>query len=394
MDDVSLVGTWLGGYELLERIRPGSIGDVYEAQQPSLKRRVGLRVLRPTFCADDHYRSAFLREAEILGALEHPHIIPVHDSGVQDGIPYIVMRLMKGGLLEERIQQEGGLSLQETAAIIGQIGGALEYVHAAGYTHGPTPRNIIFDHWGSPYLVGFMNANLPPEAILARGSRAYAPPERWLGQPETPATDQYALASTAYTMLTGHTILGDALNLPGNLLYRTPPQSYNPDVPLAVNAVFDRALARKPDERYPTVMDFSREFAQALRAVPQHVFISYSRRDKEYARQLAEYLRRGGFKVWIDDQIDYGDAWFREINEAIKSCAAFALLMSPDSEQSEWVQKEILLAKRYKRPIFPLLLSGEEFPIVIDIQFADVRGGALPDTDFYRRLRRAVYGEG
>ncbi len=67
--------------------------------------------------------------------------------------------------------------------------------------------------------------------------------------------------------------------------------------------------------------------------------------------------------------------------------------MTPHSQQSEWVKKEILLAKRYKKPIFPVLLDGEEFPIVIDIQFADVRSGGMPTVDFHRRLRRAVFGD-
>jgi hypothetical protein len=140
-------------------------------------------------------------------------------------------------------------------------------------------------------------------------------------------------------------------------------------------------------------MDFAREFEKAIAAVPQQVFISYSRRDKNYAAQLREHLLHNGFNVWIDSQIEYGDTWFKEIDEAIKTCAAFVLLMTPDSYESEWVQKEILLAKRSKKQIFPLLLKGEEFGIVIDLQFADVRNGEMPDVNFHRRLSRAVFGD-
>jgi TIR domain-containing protein len=71
---------------------------------------------------------------------------------------------------------------------------------------------------------------------------------------------------------------------------------------------------------------------------------------------------------------------------------AFLIVMSPEAEQSEWVQKEVLLAKRYRRPIFPLLLRGEEMPILIDLQFADVKNGEMPGPDFYRRVTRSIYG--
>ena len=117
-----------------------------------------------------------------------------------------------------------------------------------------------------------------------------------------------------------------------------------------------------------------------------HIFVSYSHKDQIYARAFANDLRKHGFDVWIDDRIDYGDRWFEEIEQAIVECAAFTILMSPDSRQSEWVQKEILIAKREKKPIFPLLLSGQEFGLLIDMQFADVTSGTLPNAEFYRDL--------
>ncbi len=121
-----------------------------------------------------------------------------------------------------------------------------------------------------------------------------------------------------------------------------------------------------------------------------HVFISYSHDDQPYARALADDLLRRGFDVWIDDRIDFGDRWFRVIVEAIRACAAFLVIMTPEAEQSEWVEREILLAQREKKPLFPVLLRGQEFPLLITIQYADVTDGCLPPPGFYDRLEKCA----
>jgi len=121
-----------------------------------------------------------------------------------------------------------------------------------------------------------------------------------------------------------------------------------------------------------------------------HVFISYSRKNQQYARKLAEDIRKHGFDVWIDDHIDYGDRWWRTIVKAIEDSAAFVIIMSPDAEESEWVERELLLAQRSQKPIFPLLLEGREFALLITTQFANVSDGSLPKEDFYTRLGRVT----
>ncbi len=122
-----------------------------------------------------------------------------------------------------------------------------------------------------------------------------------------------------------------------------------------------------------------------------YIFISYSRKDQDYAAQLADDLTKRGFDVWIDNRnIDFGDDWFNEIEKGIIGCAAFIILMSPESKESHWVKREILLAYKQKKSIFPLLLEGEEFPILIELQFADVRDAKLPPDSFYERLAKVV----
>ena len=91
-----------------------------------------------------------------------------------------------------------------------------------------------------------------------------------------------------------------------------------------------------------------------------HVFISYSHRDTGYAHGLADSLQRNGFDVWIDERLDYGSQWPHELQTRLDSCDAFILIMTPRSYASEWVQNELQRAKRKLKPIFPLLLEGDE----------------------------------
>jgi formylglycine-generating enzyme required for sulfatase activity len=121
-----------------------------------------------------------------------------------------------------------------------------------------------------------------------------------------------------------------------------------------------------------------------------HVFISYSRQDQAYVHRLADDLRRRGFDVWIDDRIDYGDRWWQVVVRAVRDCGAFIVVMSPDAEHSEWVEREVLLAQRENKPIFPMLLEGKEFPLLITTQYADVQGGDFPQSDFFDRLRQVI----
>jgi hypothetical protein len=121
-----------------------------------------------------------------------------------------------------------------------------------------------------------------------------------------------------------------------------------------------------------------------------HLFISYAREDQAYTRKLADDLRAGGFETWMDDRIDFGDRWWQMIVQAIRASAAFIVVMTPDAEQSKWVEREILLAQREGKSIFPLLLRGQEFPLLIEVQYADVSDGQMPPTSFYERLARAA----
>jgi hypothetical protein len=122
-----------------------------------------------------------------------------------------------------------------------------------------------------------------------------------------------------------------------------------------------------------------------------HIFISYSHKDMDYAYKLADALQTKGFDVWIDARLDYGSQWPHEIQKQLDACGAFILVMSPRSFASEWVQSELQRAKRKLKPIFPILLEGEEPWLSVEsTQFYDVRGEKFPDTAFYSTLKRVL----
>jgi tetratricopeptide (TPR) repeat protein len=123
--------------------------------------------------------------------------------------------------------------------------------------------------------------------------------------------------------------------------------------------------------------------------VTARVFISYGRTERDYVEQLAPYLAAQGLEAWFDRDIAYSAQWWQAIVDRIRSSHALVLVMTPELEQSEWVVKEVLLARREGKPIFPLLLRGEGLPLVIDIQHVDVSGGIMPPPDFVANLAAA-----
>ena len=118
-----------------------------------------------------------------------------------------------------------------------------------------------------------------------------------------------------------------------------------------------------------------------------HIFISYSHKDIGYAQKLVRALEQEGFSPWVDERLDYGSQWPLELQEHLDTCEAFIVLMTPSSLASEWVQSELSRAKRKNKPIFPLLLEGDETWLSVEsTQYVDVRSGNLPPEKFYLQL--------
>ncbi len=278
MNIQDLSGKTLGQYELRELLGLGGMSAVYRAYQLNLKREVAVKVLPPALARERNYVQRFSREAETAAALEHPHIVPVYDYGVENNTSYIVMRLLDGGTLADRLMENNTRpTLDDVARLLSQIAGAFDYAHSRGVIHRDVkPSNMMFDAQDNAFLVDFGIAKMLENTTTALtatgavlGTPLYMAPEQWRSERPTAATDQYALGVTLFQWLTG-TVPFDA-DTPYSLMHMhlnqpPPPLSeLRPELPPAVEDVLRRALAKAPEERFPSVQDFARAFEHAAR---------------------------------------------------------------------------------------------------------------------------------
>ncbi len=276
----NLSGQILGQYQLLELLGQGGMGAVYRSIQPSLNQEVAIKILPASLALEPGYLERFNREAQISANLQHPHIIPTFDYGMQRGVSYVVMRLLRGGTLGQRINQRRTekqplCSLGEVASMLSQLASALDYAHSQGVIHRDIKtNNVMFDNQGNAYLVDFGIAKITDEASsLTRagtvvGTPSYMPPEQWEDKRLTPAADQYALAVLIYLLVSGRMPF-EADSQPALMRKHlhdmpTPPHIIRSDVPEAVQTVLERALAKQPEDRFPNITAFAQAFQRAI----------------------------------------------------------------------------------------------------------------------------------
>jgi serine/threonine protein kinase len=270
----------IGRYQVTAEIGRGGMGTVYRAHDFRFDRDVAIKVLPREFLHDPDLTTRFYREAKIIGALEHIAIVPVHDFGEDDGQPYLVMRLMTGGSLEDKIHA-GRIPLPEAARIFMRIAPALDRAHAQGVVHRDLkPSNILFDQQDEPYLNDFGIARLVHGATLTSqyatmGTPAYMSPEQGRGDPGVDGrSDIYALGSILFEMLSGR-VPYESETPTGQIIKHINDPIPNilevyPDLPADCQGLINRAMAKKKEDRYATVV----ELAQALSTISQGLPLS------------------------------------------------------------------------------------------------------------------------
>jgi serine/threonine-protein kinase len=263
-------GRRVGAWALVERIGGGGQAAVYRARHAALGRDAALKLVHREVWADPAFRVRFRRECEALLALRHPHIVPIHDAGEQDGRGFLVMALAREGSLAARLAA-GPLDPVEATALLGPVADALDAAHAAGLVHRDvTPANVLLDP-GGPWLADFGIARrLDATAMTAEGflvgTAGFLAPEVIEGRPAGPASDRYALAAVAFEALTGRPPFR-ADGAPGLLfahVNRPVPRasSLRPGLAPGVDAALQRGLAKDPRDRPAT----ARELVQSIRA--------------------------------------------------------------------------------------------------------------------------------
>jgi serine/threonine-protein kinase len=270
-----LVGQRLGKFEILAVLGKGGMATVYRARQTDLKREVAIKVMKASLAESEDFLVRFRREAELVARLEHPNIITIYDYGQEGETVYIAMRLLPGGSLSDRLRKHGALAPQETLRITKQIASALTLAHARGIIHRDLkPQNVLFDNADNAVLTDFGIAKVDSSSTqltgtgIAIGTPSYMSPEQWRGEPVDLRVDTYALGLMIFEMLSGQLpFIGDT---PASLMFKhltePPPRltRLRKDLPVQVEAVIFRALAKNREERYGSAQELAEDLEAAL----------------------------------------------------------------------------------------------------------------------------------
>ncbi len=284
-----LIGQVLGSCVIEKLLGYGGTSAVFLAQQHEPEQKVAIKVFLPrsnlSVQMQKDFYSRFLREAEAVSQLDHPNILPIYSYGEQDGLPYIIMPFMPGGTLSEYIAEHGCLTLHEAQWYLEQISSALDYAHGHGCVHCDVkPANILLDSDGSVLLSDFGIAHMMRRDIIAEqsptktpgtlmGTPDYISPEQALGQPLDGRTDIYSLGITLFYLLVGRLpfVADSTIAVALLQVYETPPalSSLSADISPNIDSVMQKALAKRPEDRYQTAGEFSAAFAQSITIADQ-----------------------------------------------------------------------------------------------------------------------------
>jgi serine/threonine protein kinase len=265
------VGTRFGDYEIESLIGVGGMGRVYRATVADGP-PVALKIVKRDLARDETFRRRFKREARIAQTVRNPHVVPVRDTGEQDGLPYLAAQFIEGTTLDHKLAADGRLDLRTTVQICAQVADGLQALWKAGMVHRDVkPANILLDLDGNAYITDFGLAKDSAGTVLTRpgqplGSMDYMPPEQIRGEPVTGAADIYSLGCVVFECLSGKPPFADR---EGMRVLWAHLQDEPPDPPA------DRA-------------DISPQFAQALKAALRKEPTERPRSSLDYARSLSE----------------------------------------------------------------------------------------------------------
>lgn len=254
------LGKTIGGYEIIEVIGQGGMSSVYRALQHSMNRMVALKILPRHLMRDATYIERFKREVSIIAKLEHRNIVPVYDYGEHDGQPYIAMRYMAGGSIDDLLQ-DGAIDERKILDILYQIAPALDYAHSKQVLHRDLkPSNILLDEAGGAYITDFGIARVLNESgdkITTQGvvgTPSYMSPEQAQGHVLDGRSDVYSLAVMLFEMATGRRPFeNDTPYSIAVMQVTTPPpnpRSIRKEVSPSLEAVILKGLRKKREDRY------------------------------------------------------------------------------------------------------------------------------------------------
>lgn len=273
-------------FELREVIASGGMGTVHRAFDVKLEREVAVKLLKRELAEDKQVLESFYREARAGASLNHTNIIHIYTFDEFEGLPYLVMELADHGSLDSRIEHEGVLPELDVLDIGIKVAAALATALKHNLLHRDIkPGNILFNIDAEPKLVDFglaRNSEAGPEHESAVwGTPYYVAPEKIKREREDFLSDMYSLGGTLYHALTGHVpfeaptieeVIAGHVHTP-----LTPPDQVNPQITLLTSDAIATAMAKSPDDRFPSYDDF----IMALTAARSHLYVQIMRRQEE-----------------------------------------------------------------------------------------------------------------
>lgn len=272
-------GKLFGKYELISEIARGGMGVVYRARDTVLNRVVAIKMILSGAMATTDERGRFQREAQLVANLDHPNVVPIHEVGEQDGLPYFTMRLIEGGSLADRRSDHD--DPQAAARLVAILARAIQFANEKGFIHCDLkPSNILMELDGAPRITDFGLARHASEssgmtasgAIL--GTPSYMAPEQASGRRQeiSPATDVYGLGAILYELLTGR----PPFHLPTKMetvlqaIYGEPipPRELRPDLPRELESICLKCLEKSPKDRYASAADLADDLTRYLQGEP------------------------------------------------------------------------------------------------------------------------------
>lgn len=268
----------IGRYQVLKVLGAGAMGSVLLAEDPRIKRKVAIKIVRleslRSHRDEEEYLARFQREAEVSGLLNHPGIVTIFDVGEEEGIgPFMAMEFVGGQTLEALVKAETPVPLESKLRAMAAIAEALDHAHGLGVIHRDVkPGNVMLTEDGRPKLMDFGIAKREDAGLTQTGTflgtPSYAAPEQIKEGAVTPQSDQFSFAVMVFELLSGKLPFpGSSIN---TILYRIvnePPSDPRPPVegilPEAWHRIFLRALAKEPENRYPSCTHFIQELAEA-----------------------------------------------------------------------------------------------------------------------------------
>jgi serine/threonine protein kinase len=282
------VGSEFASYRIQGVLGRGGMSVVFRADNLRLGNEVALKVLSAELSENDAFRERFVRESRLAASINHPNIIPIYDAGEEDGLLYIAMRYVAGADLKSMIRQEGPLSMRRAADIVSQVGRGLSVAHQRGLVHRDIkPANILTERAGGDgehvdhaYLAdfGLMKHQVSRSGLTDTGQFLgtvdYVAPEQVEGRQTDHRADIYSLGCVLYESLTGSVPYpreSDVAVLFAHVQDHVPRiTDLRPDLPPAIDEIAARAMAKRPEHRYGSAGDLSRDLADAVGAYRSH----------------------------------------------------------------------------------------------------------------------------